>query len=234
MNRKTALPLSIGIHILLALGLWQLLQVEDSISEAKPQKILVTLQNFTPQPSAQQPMLPEPIKPAQQSPSEQKPIISKRPEPLPKQREAPTITPSRPIPTAPAPAKVEVSRETVAESVKKSFEPITPVITSKPALPPPPEPPKSYTDEHLGTIRTILQERLVYPKMAIKLRQQGEVKMSFYLSPGGEVSDISVESPSGFSLLDGAAEKLIRDSAAEFPKPRQKVRISIPIGYRLR
>lgn len=99
---------------------------------------------------------------------------------------------------------------------------------------PPPLPKPSYMEENLGTIRTILQEQLVYPKIAIKLRQQGEAKIGFYLFPNGEVSDIELESSSGFSLLDNAAQTLIIENAQKFPKPRQKVHISIPIGYRLR
>jgi len=209
---------------------WEALQLSEPLPQEAPLKILVSLQNTQ-----------TAIKTTQATQPKEQPRIEPTIKQLQPIMPKPPIEPVVPInrkiietPILPAPAAKEVSQPAQQTVATPSPAPTKPVIAKTPEAVAPPPPKQSYTDEHLGTIRTILQERLVYPKMAIRLRQQGEVKMGFSLSPSGEVSDISIESSSGFSLLDSAAEKLIKESASEFPKPHQKVRISIPIGYRLR
>lgn len=93
---------------------------------------------------------------------------------------------------------------------------------------------KAYEDENLGRIRTLLAQNLTYPKNARRLNLQGEVTVTFSLSPNGEPIALTVTKSSGSELLDEAACRLIQTTAPQFPKPSKTVHISVPIGYRLR
>lgn len=161
--------------------------------------------------------------------------IQKKEEPIPfpKPKQIQTSTPiktpvlvqSKPIPIAPQ------TTPTLTPTAK------APEITAQAAPKAPPPPPKveeNYTEENLGRIRTILAERLKYPKNALRLKQQGETTVTFTLDTNRDVSQITITQSSGFELLDDAAEKLIESSASLFPKPAKSVRISVPIAYKLR
>lgn len=165
-----------------------------------------------------------------------------------------TIPVPKPIPTAPILKPVEP----ISQVKKNAIEQNKPIIeaplqtaTNAPAAIPPkaqeinppiasklsPSAPKqqeNYEEENLGRIRSILMERLVYPKNAVRLKQQGEATVTFTLEANREVSQISITKSSGFELLDDAAKNLIINSAGEFPKPSKAVRISVPVAYKLR
>jgi protein TonB len=108
-----------------------------------------------------------------------------------------------------------------------------PVPVAKASPLPPPKQQENYEEENLGRIRAILMERLIYPKNALRLKQQGEVTVIFTLETNRAVSQISIFKSSGFELLDDAAKNLIINSANEFPKPSKPVQISVPVGYKL-
>lgn len=93
---------------------------------------------------------------------------------------------------------------------------------------------ENYEEENLGRIRSILAERLKYPKNALRLKQQGETTVTFTLGSNREISQITISQSSGFELLDSAAKDLIESSASEFPTPKKTVRITVPIAYHLR
>ena len=109
-----------------------------------------------------------------------------------------------------------------------------PVAAPKAPPPPPPKVQENYEEENLGRIRSILAERLKYPKNALRLKQQGETTVTFTLGTDRSVSQITITKSSEFELLDEAARALIESSASEFPKPSKSVRISVPIAYKIR
>lgn len=55
-----------------------------------------------------------------------------------------------------------------------------------------------------------LQTPIVYPKRAIKRRQQGKVILKVLIDEFGKPSKIEIKKSSGFSLLDGAAIKTVK------------------------
>ncbi|WP_294892885.1 MULTISPECIES: energy transducer TonB [unclassified Sulfuricurvum] len=116
-----------------------------------------------------------------------------------------------------------------------------PFPLQQPVVPKPQPPaPKSvnveeqYMEDHLGTIRDILVKNRKYPNNAVRLRQEGNVKVSFRLKHNGEVEDIVIAGSSGYEILDEDAVALIRKTALYFPKPPKSVRITVPLSYTLK
>lgn len=176
---------------------------------------------------------PGPTEPIPQTdapkPPEVQPPVEKRLTPLSK---APAIEKDEPEPV-------------VAKAVASPSEPVRPVQTPQPepvAIPvskPVPAVPavdaeKEYLDDHLSTIRELLVKYRKYPSQAVRLRQEGSVKISFRLKHDGEVDEIRVVEGSGFPILDEDAIALIRKTAEYFPKPPKAVRITVPLNYGLK
>jgi len=170
----------------------------------------------TPPLTAAPPKVPEPIQPQVIIPPKT-PII-------------PMIKPTKPTQVSPAP----VITATTVVSKAPEAAPVVSVVKAPPAPPPAAKAVENYEEENLGKIRNILADRLKYPKNALRLKQQGDVSVAFTLSPDRTVSQISITQSSGFEILDDAARTLIETTAAEFPKPSKTVRITLPIGYKLR
>lgn len=213
--------LSVSIHLtLFALVIGALSVVQKTIpitSEKISLKILIN----TPDPAPRIPVIPQHTKPLQQ-PVE--PSLQPKQPQIPKPLITQVLVPIKPTITPPQPTPQPVS-------VPKAVEP-TPI--APPKVSPPPKVEENYAEENLGRIRTILSERLKYPKNALRLKQQGESTITFTLGTNREVSQITITQSSGFELLDDAAKELIEISASEFPKPKKSVRISVPIAYKLR
>lgn len=165
--------------------------------------------------------LPQPLqKSLQPVPQPKVPQVLPQPKKPPLEQSTITALPQKSIPTA-VPATPKASEAIPAVAVKAS----APVAQKSQ---------ETYEEENLGRIRTILMERLTYPKNALRLKQQGEATVTFTLETTREVSQITISKSSGFELLDDAARNLIQSSAGEFPKPSKSVRISVPIAYKLR
>ena len=219
--------LSIGIHFGLAVLLIGVFSaVQKNLSDS-PQKIKLKLLLDTPFPEPVASPLPKPKQPVQKLPS--KPIPHQQPKISPQIKMAVPPKAVQPLPVA-----VPQPIPTITPPMQKPTETI-PVSTPK--APPPPPAPKveeNYEEENLGKIRSILTERLKYPKNALRLKQQGECIVTFTLEPSREVNQIRITQSSGFDILDDAAKELIETSSSEFPKPKKSVRISVPILYKLR
>jgi protein TonB len=116
----------------------------------------------------------------------------------------------------------------------------TPIQTPKaPTITPTPPPPplnieKEFLNAHLGEIRALLLQNMKYPKMAQKLKMQGEVRIAFSLDADGSVENVKVVESSGFEILDEDAVSLIEKTASKLPKPSKSVRITVPLSYILR
>jgi len=91
---------------------------------------------------------------------------------------------------------------------------------------------KKYVDENLVKIAQLLQENLYYPRRARKRGVQGEVLVKFNLSQNAEVTNVKVLS-SKSDILSRGAIKTINDLSFKFPKPKEKLTLSVPILYKL-
>jgi periplasmic protein TonB len=154
----------------------------------------------------------------------------------------------------PTPQFSIVKEAKFVEEVKPQPQITEPIVETKPIetpqpmaqvepkiTPPAPQPivpqvnaQEQYLDDHLSTIRDILVKYRKYPSQAVRLKQEGSVKVTFRLKHNGEVEDIRVVGSSGYDILDNDALKLIQKSAEYFPKPPQSVRITVPLHYALK
>lgn len=175
------------------------------------------------------PTIPQPI--TQPTPIDPTPV--KTP-PIPTPIETPNVLSKVPVPVLAKPVQPPVIVQAPTPAVTK-IPAAEPVAVKAP--PPPPSPVNVqaiYEEENLGRIRSLLSDRLKYPRNALRLRQQGTTVVTFSLSPSGEVSGITISKSSDFEMLDDAARELIESTAALFPKPSKSVRISVPIEYKIR
>jgi len=221
VHYSRSLGASLSLHVLVLAIAWGTFNTLKTTTSTE-KRVAVSLRTYLPQSASEQPAPVVPAPPAAAQPQPPKPLaVSKVPErPSPVQtKSAAVAAPAVPTPSTPAlkAAPPAVAAEPVRKEVKAA---------------PPPE--KNYEEENLGQIRTILAERLKYPKNALRLKQQGEVKLTFTLHPSKEVSALSVIQSSGFEMLDNAARDLILATSDEFPKPSKPVQITVPIGYKLR
>ncbi|NPA03749.1 MAG: energy transducer TonB [Epsilonproteobacteria bacterium] len=86
----------------------------------------------------------------------------------------------------------------------------------------------------LSKIRRAILAYRYYPRIARKRRKEGVVKVSFYLLPTGKVSDLKVVKSSGYKILDKAAIITIKRASKAFPTPTHRIKLTVPIEYRLR
>ncbi len=218
------LGISLFVHVI-AFGLFLFWLTGDKPKQApKPLKINIT--SFV-APVAQPPspriVTPPPVVPKKQ-------IITpvQKPAPMITKPLLPKIAPVAVRPVAQissVPPVVQAPAATVVETPK------APVAAP---VPPPINVEKEFLNAHLGEIRGLLLQNLKYPKMAQKLKMQGEVRVAFTLDADGSVGNIKVIESSGFEILDEDAAGLIEKTASKFPKPSKSVRISVPLSYVLR
>lgn len=164
-----------------------------------------------------------------------KPETLKPPSETTKPRTAePVSEPLKPYPAA-KPVSVPVP---MSEPVTITAQPKAPAIAQPPKPTPAvqrpepkPEPKKEYKYPYQEQVQSILKGRQSYPRTAKKLKQQGEVRLSFDLVPSGEAKNITIIQSSGFDALDQAAIELVRSASPLLPKPEESVKIVVPLEY---
>ena len=223
MHYSRSLGASLSLHVLVLAIAWGAFNTLKTVPSTE-KRVAVSLKTYRPQNASEQPAPAVLTPPVAAQPQPPKPLavpkVPERPSPVPTKSVVTAAVVAPAVPTPPTPA-LKAPTPAVAEPVRKEVK-----------AAPPPE--KNYEEENLGQIRTILAERLKYPKNALRLKQQGEVKLTFTLHPSKEVSALSVTQSSGFEMLDNAARDLILATAHEFPKPSKPVQITVPIGYKIR
>jgi len=91
----------------------------------------------------------------------------------------------------------------------------------------------TYLHNYLRRIREAIIANRYYPRIARKMRRQGEVKVGFVILPDGRLDDLHVVQSSGYTLLDRAAITTIKRASHAFPKPKKAVKLVVPIEYRI-
>lgn len=92
---------------------------------------------------------------------------------------------------------------------------------------------KNY-EPSMRQIRQSIQEHTVYPKMALRLGQEGEVIVKFILTKNGIIDKLRIKKSSTHDLLDIEALSIIKSSSQYFPKPSEDIKITIPITFELK
>jgi protein TonB len=90
-------------------------------------------------------------------------------------------------------------------------------------------------DDYLERLRRWLAQYKVYPKDALKRKEEGKAYVSFTIHRDGRVTDPVLERSSGFPALDEAAMRMLRNASPVPPLPAayrlDEARLTMPIGY---
>ncbi|MFM7658570.1 MAG: energy transducer TonB [Burkholderiaceae bacterium] len=206
--RPSALAAAIVLHaVLIAVVVSGALHKQAT--EVEPPKVLVQL--ITP-PAKPEPPPPEPPKP--------KPPKAEPPKPQPPKPE-PVKPPPRPEPTRPEPPRQEaVKPEPHPEPVKiepppapvaAPPAPVSPPAPPPPAPPAPPTPkPSARTEVSISASYAAANRKPEYPKMSLRLGEQGTVVLIVMVKSDGSAGDVEVKSSSGFGRLDRAAADAVK------------------------
>lgn len=124
----------------------------------------------------------------------------------------------------------EVLEKTTEEVVEQVIEKVVEKAVTPSKIEKSPE--KKYIDENLDKIIQLLQENLYYPRSARKRGIVGEVIVQFTLLEDASVHDIIIVE-SEREILSRAAQRTIENLSGEFPKPKEKMILHIPIMYSL-
>ena len=92
---------------------------------------------------------------------------------------------------------------------------------------------EAYKETNFTAIRASILGKLDYPLQARRRGWNGQVEISFTITPDGNVSDLRIVTSSGFSVLDNEALAAIKRSAPFSPPPRSAVLLFMPITFRL-
>lgn len=207
--KKRGPAISIVLHALAVLVLWQLSRAPATPPALPPAVELIRVQAEPPKELAPPPPKPQPVK--------EKPLELAPPKPV-----------ARPLPT---PKTVQAAADK-AETYTPPAEPlpappigpVTPVAPAPApvqAAPPAPPAPKQIATEGIPTdyvnqVYTRINKNADYPREAKLRRQQGRVGYKLTLNPQGALLGFDIQT-SGSEILDAAAKEAIQ-RAAPFPK----------------
>ncbi|MEJ2466696.1 MAG: energy transducer TonB, partial [Candidatus Thiodiazotropha sp.] len=93
-------------------------------------------------------------------------------------------------------------------------------------------------EEYKATLRQAIEANKIYPRRAVRLRQQGEVKIGFTILRDGSIEDVRIIHSSGSNLLDKATRNAVERINGQFPfpeeLPRSQWKFTVPVNYALR
>jgi protein TonB len=89
-----------------------------------------------------------------------------------------------------------------------------------------------YVKENYNHVQRRILQELIYPSKARKTGVQGVVEVVFTININGSASDIEVRKSSGKPILDEEALRAVQ-SASPYRRPKNPVRIIIPVSFKL-
>jgi len=91
---------------------------------------------------------------------------------------------------------------------------------------------KTYINNNLNKISSLIKENLYYPRRARKRGVEGTIVVKFFLHKDATVSNVKILS-SQSEILSRAAIKTITELSGKFPKPEEELTLKVPINYAL-
>jgi len=92
-------------------------------------------------------------------------------------------------------------------------------------------------NKYLSRLRSLIEDKKIYPKSAKRLKQQGRVIVSFLITKEGTFKNISLKDSSKYKKLNKAALELLNNISRFEPIPdeleKNKWVIEIPISYKI-
>lgn len=193
-------------------------------SETKPEKPIVKRQKTQPVTKPTAKPLPRP-KPAP-SPAAKPVVPEPKPEPTPQSTLAKALgRPIRKTPPMPTTPQIDASfnRLDYRALYKDEFDTFS--LNQQ-----------QFIKTNLSTIQQITQKYLTlrgYPYFAAQMRQQGMNIVEFYLYPNGDIDQLGIITPSGFTALDDNSIETIKTAYKDYPKPKERTKIRFYIYYRI-
>ena len=89
------------------------------------------------------------------------------------------------------------------------------------------------SDEFLSKIRLAIANHNPYPRIARMRGLEGEVMVEFVLNIDGSLEGLKILQSNASEILNKTALKAVSEAHKNFPTPKQKVRIKVPIIYNL-
>lgn len=87
--------------------------------------------------------------------------------------------------------------------------------------------------EFLAKIHSLISSHNPYPRMARRQRLEGEVVVEFILDPSGIMSEAKIVYSNAKEILQKSALKALHKASKFFPLPQKRVKIQVPILYKL-
>ncbi len=175
-----------------------------------------------PEPAAPQPVITPETPPPAAEPTPVPPLpVPEPPPPRPGPRPHPVVK----VPSRPAPAPTRPAQAAPAALAPEAHPPASAVS------PAPAAPPSAGWRQALGAW---LIAHKTYPDPARQRGIEGTVGLRFTLDRAGHVIDVAVSRSSGSTLLDSAAEAMLRNATLPAPDPAQdQITISVQLHYQL-
>lgn len=96
----------------------------------------------------------------------------------------------------------------------------------------------SVTERYIYELRQYIENQKQYPRMALRLRQEGMVTIKLLLLKSGQFKNIQINNPSIYSTLNQSARQLFVTLAFFKPFPKKilakKLELLIPVRYQLK
>lgn len=87
--------------------------------------------------------------------------------------------------------------------------------------------------ELLKEIKSAIDEALIYPRQARKMRMSGEVLVEFTWTKEKKLENLKILKPSKYDFLNKSALEIIRVASKKFPQYEKTFHIKIPLVYKL-
>ncbi|GAA7231118.1 energy transducer TonB [Helicobacter pylori] len=147
--------------------------------------------------------------------------IIKKPKP---RKEKPIIKPKKIIPPANAKAisqskKDTSSQQPIAQQTSQASFHQSVFLTSD--------------SELLKEVKSAIDETLIYPRQAKKMRMSGEVLVEFTWTKDKKLENLKILKPSKYDFLNKSALETIHIASKKFPQYEKTFHIRIPLIYKL-
>lgn len=133
-----------------------------------------------------------------------------QPTPLPPQNKSQELSPA--LSPLPATSQAPILGENTQESKAKS---------------------EGISHHFLSTIHSLIASHNPYPQRARRQRLEGEVVIEFILEISGELTEVKIISTNAKEILQKSALKALYQASKHFPLPSKRLKIQVPILYKL-
>lgn len=89
-------------------------------------------------------------------------------------------------------------------------------------------------DPFLKELKTAIDRAGIYPRIARKIRLEGEIWLEFIWTKNSKLEDLKITKKSNHDILDKSALETIIKASRNFPKHHKTIKIQVPIIYKIK